>query len=104
MGTLRWRKVSQEIIGYAGYAMDREAEMISDGISPATNLRVLFNLWPAVMPVFMRHKMSCLGCLMSSFDTLGDAAVNYQLEWTSFLVELQSAISEEQKPGMTDPA
>jgi hybrid cluster-associated redox disulfide protein len=84
--------------------MNREVSITSDGISPTINLKALFDIWPAVIPVFIRHRMSCLGCFMSSFDTLGDAVVNYHLEWSFFLLELQAAISERQVPETTDPA
>ena len=71
--------------------------MISNRISPQTNLKALFTCWPATIPVFIRHKMSCVGCSMSTFDTLEEAAANYHLEWSPFLAELQLAIESDWK-------
>jgi hybrid cluster-associated redox disulfide protein len=61
-------------------------------IYPQTNLKALFSQWPATIPVFLHHQMSCVGCSMSVFDNLGEAVANYQLEWPAFLSELYAAI------------
>jgi hybrid cluster-associated redox disulfide protein len=72
--------------------MNREAEMISNALSPDTALQALFNRWPVTIPVFIRHRMSCVGCSMAVFDTVEEAAANYGLECTALLAELQAAI------------
>ena len=52
----------------------------------------LLNAWPQVIPVFIRHHMACVGCSMSSFETLGDAAKIYGVVPESFLDELHQVI------------
>lgn len=52
---------------------------------------------PQAIPVFLNHRMACVGCSMSSFETLHDAARIYGLEPQSFLDELQQVI----RPGQT---
>jgi hybrid cluster-associated redox disulfide protein len=66
--------------------------MSSPEIDPQIVLKELFTRWPATMPVFLRHHMICVGCTMSTFDTLAEAMNNYSLESTSFLTELMDAI------------
>ncbi len=66
--------------------------MTKEDISLETCLQALFTSWPATIPVFLKHHMSCVGCSMSPFDTLAEATVNYHLEWTSFKSELLAAI------------
>lgn len=77
--------------------------MTNKGISPETNLNALFSRWPATIPVFLHHRMSCVGCSMSAFDTLGEATANYHLEWTVFLAELLAAIGNVQEMNPTVP-
>ena len=78
--------------------------MISDTLSSDTDLKVLFTRWPAAIPVFMRYRMSCVGCCMAGFDTLDDAVVNYHLEMSSFLSDLQAAIRKGQALETQNPA
>ncbi|HZW04752.1 MAG TPA: DUF1858 domain-containing protein [Anaerolineaceae bacterium] len=66
--------------------------MTPSSISPETNLKALFTRWPATIPVFLHHRMNCVGCSMSVFDTLQEAADNYGLPVSPFLAELQAAI------------
>jgi len=48
--------------------------------------------WPQVIPIFLKHRMSCVGCLMAPFESLSDAARIYQIPFEHFLDELQGAI------------
>ncbi len=48
--------------------------------------------WPETIPVFLRHQLACIGCVMASFDTLGDVARIYNLPLDRFLEELQQTI------------
>ncbi len=77
---------------------------MSDGIDTQINLKTLFDTWPAVIPVFVRHRMICVGCTMSAFDTLGEAVANYHLEWPAFRSELCAAIQGGCQPGTASPA
>jgi hybrid cluster-associated redox disulfide protein len=75
--------------------------MMIESISPQITLKALFSLWPATMPVFLRHRMSCVGCSMAAFDSLEDAITNYGLDQLAFLKELQAAMT---KSSVTNPS
>jgi len=53
----------------------------------------LMNRWPETIPVFLRHKMLCVGCLINPFHTLVDACAEYSLDLDEFIGELGEAIS-----------
>lgn len=58
---------------------------------PITSDLIIANVldrWPQTVEVFLEHRMSCLGCYMSCFDTLEDAVQIYALSRDSFLAEL----------------
>lgn len=56
------------------------------------NVTDVVNCWQETIPVFLRHRMACIGCPMSSFETVAGAATVYGLNLTAFLQELQDAI------------
>lgn len=51
--------------------------------------------WPDTIPVFLQHRMSCVGCLVSKYDTLEDVIDIYNLEEDALLSELNQAIQPE---------
>lgn len=53
----------------------------------------LMTLWPQTIPVFMRHKMLCVGCLVGPFHTLVDACLEYDLDQVVFMAELKAAVA-----------
>lgn len=57
------------------------------------NVVDVLNEWPEVIPVFLRHQMACVGCSMSSFETLGSAAKIYGIVPETFLDELHQALT-----------
>ncbi len=57
-------------------------------------MKALFAQWPATIPVFLHHRMSCVGCYMSAYDTLAEVIATYRLDWPAFRSELESAIKE----------
>lgn len=59
----------------------------------------LFKCFPETVPVFLRHRMACVGCALMSFESLAGAAAVYGLNLDSFLRELQQVIptAEERK-------
>ncbi|MFX0542232.1 DUF1858 domain-containing protein [Roseovarius sp. S4756] len=59
---------------------------------PDLCLRDLMEAWPQTIPVFIRHRMLCVGCMISPFHTLQDACAEYGLDEAEFLTELQSAV------------
>jgi hybrid cluster-associated redox disulfide protein len=56
------------------------------------NVADLLDSWPAAVPVFLKHRLGCVGCAMAPFDTLADVARVYQLNPQVFLAELEGAI------------
>lgn len=62
-------------------------------IDTELTLNELMEKWPATISVFMRHKMLCVGCLVSPFHTIDDACLEYDLDMDQFISELRGAIS-----------
>lgn len=60
-------------------------------ITPQLSAAYVIKTWPAVMPVFIRLRLPCVGCDMARFDTLEDIAINYDLDLDDFLRELRAA-------------
>ena len=60
--------------------------------SPASLVADVLLEWPQVIPVFLKHRMGCVGCTMSSFNTLSDVTRIYQLPAEPFMDELLAAI------------
>ncbi len=48
--------------------------------------------WPQAIPVFLRHHMACVGCTISSFETLADVTGIYGIHLPHFISELQETI------------
>jgi hybrid cluster-associated redox disulfide protein len=46
---------------------------------------------PRTISVFLRHRMSCVGCLMGPFHTVRDAAEEYGIATDRLLEELRRA-------------
>ncbi|MEM0950109.1 MAG: DUF1858 domain-containing protein [Pseudomonadota bacterium] len=61
---------------------------IDDPDMPLTDL---MTHWPATIPVFIRHRMHCVGCLISPFHTIVDACAAYGLDEDAFVAELVEA-------------
>lgn len=59
--------------------------------NPDMSLADLMTRWPETIPVFMRHKMLCVGCLVSPFHTIYDACRAYDLDEETFILELLQA-------------
>ncbi|MBY5989170.1 DUF1858 domain-containing protein [Roseovarius atlanticus] len=58
---------------------------------PDLPLADLITAWPQTIPVFVRHGMLCVGCLVSPFHTVTDACAEYHLDEEDFLAELRQA-------------
>ena len=67
--------------------------MMTELIGPQTILNSLFNRFPQTIPYFNKHQMKCVGCCISSFDTIEDAAINYAMPLEKLLGELQNLVS-----------
>lgn len=46
---------------------------------------------PAIIKVFMRHGMACVGCAIGPYHTLAEASAEYGLDLDAFLRELGDA-------------
>jgi hybrid cluster-associated redox disulfide protein len=57
----------------------------------------ILDRWPEVIPIFLNHKMACVGCSLADFMTLEDALDIYHLNKESFIEEIEDAI-QTQKP------
>lgn len=57
-----------------------------------TSVAELIKDRPEVIPVFLRHRMACVGCSMSMFETLGDAARIYGIAPEVFVRELEDTL------------
>jgi hybrid cluster-associated redox disulfide protein len=66
--------------------------MESEMLSPNLIVADLLKTWPETIPVFIKYRMACVGCSMSPFETLKDAAGIYRLPYQQFLDDLQGAI------------
>ncbi|PTX54704.1 hybrid cluster-associated redox disulfide protein [Litoreibacter ponti] len=58
---------------------------------PDLPLSELMSRWPKTIAVFNRHKMLCVGCLISPFHTIVDACAEYGLDEEVFVAELMEA-------------
>lgn len=59
---------------------------------PDLTLNTIMTLWPETIAVFLRHKMLCVGCMVTPFHTVIDACFEYDLDERGFRVELRAAI------------
>jgi hybrid cluster-associated redox disulfide protein len=58
---------------------------------PDLPLADLMTEWPQTIPVFLRHGMLCVGCLVSPIHTVTDACAAYDLDEDHFVGELRQA-------------
>lgn len=52
----------------------------------------ILDRWPEVIPVFLNHKMACVGCSLADFMTLEDALDIYHLDQEQFIEDFQNTI------------
>jgi hybrid cluster-associated redox disulfide protein len=57
----------------------------------------LLACWPQTIPVFIRHRMACVGCAMAPFETLAEVAAIYKLDLDSFLRELEQNMQQDER-------
>lgn len=53
-----------------------------------STIQALLDAHPPAAPVLMRHGMACVGCAMADFETLAEAAREYQVDLSGLLEEL----------------
>lgn len=61
-------------------------------ISADMTIAVLLQNFPQAIPVFLRFHMACVGCSMSAFDTLAEAAQNYAMGEDFLLAEIRAVL------------
>lgn len=62
-------------------------------LAPDLTVAVVLTRWPPTIPVFLRHRMACVGCPFARFEGLAAATGVYGVPIDSFLSELRSSIS-----------
>lgn len=62
-------------------------------ITPQTNLYQLLADFPLLIPLFIKKRLACVGCVMSRFETLADISVNYNLDLNFLLAEITSTLT-----------
>ncbi len=67
--------------------------MTETDITPQTSVADLLERWPQAIPVFLQHRMSCVGCSMSAFETLEDAARIYHVRLDLLMQEISGVIN-----------
>jgi hybrid cluster-associated redox disulfide protein len=61
-------------------------------ITPTTTVSELPGAYPQVAPLFLSHKMACVGCDMSRFETLQDATHIYRVDLEQLLEEVSQLV------------
>lgn len=49
--------------------------------------------WPETVPVFLKHKMLCVGCFVGAFHTIADACFEHDLDEMQLCAELAAALA-----------
>ncbi len=62
-------------------------------IQSDTNVDWLLERVPAVIPVFVRRRLHCVGCPLARFETLTDVCDIYGLKLNDFLSDLRASAS-----------
>jgi hybrid cluster-associated redox disulfide protein len=57
----------------------------------------IFTSWPKTVPVFLKHRMGCVGCSMAHFEPLHRALEIYKLPAQDFVADLHVAINSTEK-------
>lgn len=52
----------------------------------------VLDTWPQVIPVFLKHKTACVGCVMARFETLADVSRNYGIPTEELIHELMKSL------------
>lgn len=52
----------------------------------------ILDQWPVTIKLFLEYHMACVGCSMSSYDTLGDALNAYNLPQEAVLQTLNELV------------
>lgn len=64
-------------------------------ITTDTGMDELISRHPEVIPVLYRNGMLCVGCLLSSFHDISDAALEHDLDEQQLLREIREVVDTE---------
>jgi hybrid cluster-associated redox disulfide protein len=53
--------------------------------------------WPGTLPVFIRYRLACAGCLLARFERLADVPRIYGLEEQQFFHDVRQAANPSKK-------
>jgi hybrid cluster-associated redox disulfide protein len=67
-----------------------------ESISPNVSVEALLNAYPRAAEVLNAHAMACVGCFLSAFHTVAQAAAIYGLDSDQLVHELHKAYAREQ--------
>lgn len=70
--------------------MDREQLIAADCL-----VQEVVVCYPQTVPVFVRHRLPCAGCVISPFHTLADSAREFAIELEPLLDDLNRAVAGE---------
>ena len=63
----------------------------------------IMSRWPATIGVFIARRMHCIGCPVSMFNKLEDAAAEHGLELEELLQAVEAAVDDEaERPHVAD--
>lgn len=61
-------------------------------------VKEIMGRWPETVPVFLRYRMRCPGCLLAPFMTLSEAAIEHGVEMAALRQDIARVI-EQSKTG-----
>ena len=61
------------------------------GIMPDQTVGDIMRRWPGTIAVFLGHRMACVGCPMSGFDSLSDVSLEYAVPLADLIAALEAA-------------
>ncbi|SMY10053.1 MULTISPECIES: DUF1858 domain-containing protein [Rhodobacterales] len=62
------------------------------------SLCALMTQWPQTIPVFIKYKMLCVGCMVSSFHTVEDASKEHGVDDALFKADLRKCMGCQKTP------
>lgn len=60
---------------------------------PDLCVRVMMDLWPQPIPVFLRYRMLCVGCYVSQFQTVSDACLAHVEDRDACMAALRDTVT-----------
>ncbi len=66
-------------------------------IKPQTSVADILEQYPQTVPIFLEHRMNCIGCDVNQFETLEAAADIYGIPLDTLLTEIDRSITQSKK-------